>query len=94
MAVALDMSSSGLTSSATASLDSFVETLQRLTSLREERQALVDRADKYDQVITLSAVNQSAAITVNIALITAMVKEAAKTRKEIKEIVSLQDLGI
>ncbi len=42
-----------------------------MTSLREERQALVDRAEKYDQVI-------------NIALITAMVKEAAKTRKEIR----------
>ena len=66
-----------------------METLQRLASLKEERQALVARAETYDQVITLSAVNQSSAITINTALITAMVQEAAKTRKEIEEIVSM-----
>jgi len=53
MAVALDMSSSGLTSTAATSLDRYVITLEQLTSLKEERQSLVAKAEMYDQVITM-----------------------------------------
>ncbi len=73
----------------TASLAAFIKTMDELEKLREERQTLAARADMYDQVITLAAVNQSTALTINTTLINSMVNEAAKTRKQIGEIVSV-----
>ena len=74
----------------TASLATYVKTMEELVELREERQSLTATANTYDQVITLAAANQSSALTINTSLINSMVTEATKTRKKIGEIVSMQ----
>ena len=70
------------------SFSKYVNAMKHLEELREERVALLGKAEMYDQVITLAAVNQSTALTINTTLITAMMDEVGRTRKEIQDLVS------
>lgn len=69
-------------------LGKFVESLHRLAAAKEERVKASDKAALYEQVATLSAVNESESFTTTPQLVTAMLQEAAKLRKELEEIVS------
>jgi hypothetical protein len=66
----------------------YVNNLRQLETLREEKDRVEQRAQLVEQVLTLSAVNQSSTFTMTPQLITGMVNEAANLRKEMAEIVS------
>lgn len=68
-------------------IDKYVKDMQHLSTLREERVKLNDKAAIVEQVLTLSAVNQSATFSTTPDLITAMLKEASKLRKELENTV-------
>jgi hypothetical protein len=61
--------------------------LQQLSGLKEERERLNDQAAIVEQVITLSAVNQSATFSTTPDLVTAMLEEASRLRKELDDAV-------
>ena len=92
----LDFSTAPTLSSQTSqtSFAKYANAMQQLESLREERVTLLGKADMYEQVLTLAAVNQSTALTINTTLITAMVNEAAKTREELQDLVSEYRIGV
>lgn len=58
-----------------------------MSALQEERAKVEQRAEITEQVLTLSAVNQSG-FTIAPELVTTMVEEAAKLRKELDDLVS------
>lgn len=58
-----------------------------MSALREERAKVEQKAEITEQVLTLSAVNQSG-FTITPELVTTMVQEAAKLRKELEDLVS------
>lgn len=57
--------------------ETYITNMHKLAALREEKGQVEQKAQLVDQVITLSAVN----------LLAGMMKEAAKLRKEVQEIV-------
>lgn len=65
----------------------FLDNIQRLADLREERVRVEQRATTAEQVLTLSAVNQSGTFTTTPALVRAMAKEVARCRKNLEHIV-------
>jgi hypothetical protein len=70
-----------------SAIDTYVKNLQSLSSLREDRSSLEERAATVEQVLTLCAVNQSSRFTTTPQLVTAMTEEAAKLRNELQGIV-------
>ena len=58
-----------------------------MSALQEERARVEQKAAIAEQVLTLSAVNQSGS-TINPVLVSSMVEEAAKLHKEIEDLVS------
>ncbi len=64
-------------------IDKYVKDLQELSALREEREKLDEKAAIVEQVLTMSAVSQSATFSTTPDLVTAMLKEASKLRKEL-----------
>ena len=62
--------------------------LQKLSSLREDRLRVEEKAALMEQVATLSALNQSATFSTTPQLVEAMLEEAAKLQKELDRIVS------
>ena len=75
------------TAQQSAVIQQFVQNLERLSDLQEERATVEQRAAVAEQTLTLTAVNQSQTFTTTPALVSAMVKEAAKCRKELEHIV-------
>lgn len=71
-------------------IDNYVKALQKLEVKREEREKVLDKAKLTEQVLTLSAVNQSNTFTITPTLVEAMVKEAAQLRKELENLVSVE----
>ncbi len=69
-------------------IERYVKALQQLEASKEKREKILEKAKLTEQVLTLSAVNQSATFTITPALIEAMVEEAARLRKELDNIVS------
>lgn len=70
-----------------AEIDRYVKALQQIEASKEERDKVLEQAKLTEQVLTLSAVNQST-ITITTTLVDAMVKEAARLRKELESLVS------
>ena len=68
-------------------IQQYVKALKSIDELREKREGVVQRVTLTEQIITMAAVNQSSNFTITPALVDAMVKEAAKLRKEIDSIV-------
>lgn len=77
-----------------AAIDKYAKNLQKLSALREERVRVDEKASTVEQVITLSAVNQSATFTTSPQLIELMLEEAAKLRKELGDIVMVDQTPI
>lgn len=75
-------------------IDRYVKNLHQLAALKEERDRVHDKASIVEQVLTLSAVNQSATFTTTPQLVTAMLQEAAKLRQELENIVSIDHTRI
>jgi len=71
------------------SFSTYINQQHELTAMKEERDRIEQQAQLMEQVITLSAVNQSATFTTTTHLITAMQKESTKLRKELQELVSM-----
>ena len=69
-------------------LEKYVDSLHRLAAAQEERVKAEDKAAMYEQVATLSVVNESESFTTTPQLVTAMLQEAAKLRQEIVDLVS------
>ena len=70
-------------------LEKYALDLEKLASLKEERANLQQRADIVEQVLTLSAVNNSTNFTTTPQLVTAMMSEAGKLRHELETLVAL-----
>lgn len=87
--IAMETADSGTPPMTLTSFSEYISSLQLLSTLREDRSRVEQRATVVEQVLTLSAVNQSSTFTINTALISAMVKEAATIRKELRVIVSM-----
>ena len=68
-------------------IDMYIANLQKLSSLREERNKTETQAEVAEQVLTLAAVNHSATFTTTPALVEAMVEEATKLRNELRDLV-------
>lgn len=69
-------------------IQNYANHLQHLSTLREDRAKVEQRAQVTEQVLTLSAVNQSD-FTITPELVANMVQEAAKLRKELEDLVSM-----
>jgi len=80
--------SSSAAAQGSVAIDTYVTNLRRLSSLREERDRVQQKSEVVEQVLTLSAVNQSATFTTTPALVEAMMEEATKLRSELQDLVS------
>lgn len=70
-----------------ADVHRYAKALQDLENSREEREKILERITVTEQFLTMSAMNQSATFTITPALVEAMVEEAAKSRKDLADIV-------
>lgn len=84
-----ELAATSITTGSTTSFADHIQASEQLAKLKEDRVRVEQRATVVEQVITLSAVNQSASFSTTPLLVNAMLQEAAKLRQELQTIVSM-----